>query len=168
MKGASIKRSVLDALEKNIQAITGKKTRVLVSDEQIAYVQNLDQTAIKKIVTQSRNYLSLDNTAMVYLIVGGSDEKDPTQIGSTFEEYGIVLYLDTLKKYANAKEENFDAYAEGIILHEFGHLLGLNHNSDQGCLMNSNTEFTNAYVEKGKIITDFCLAEKNAIRQMKY
>ena len=50
-----------------------------------------------------------------------------------------------------------------LLLHEFGHQLGLGHNATSGCLMNAQTEFSDG----GKLlekINDFCPDEKNQIK----
>jgi predicted Zn-dependent protease len=65
----------------------------------------------------------------------------------------------------NDTMDNFDSQIVSLLLHEFGHQLGLDHNSTQGCLMNAQTEFS----DRGKLleeIDDFCDHEKNQIKNM--
>ena len=159
--------STLDLLAKKIQEITKKPTTYIFSDENIPYTEALNSQKIKEITKMNRDYFNNQKRAAIYLLVGSRDEKQPSLLGSTLDEYGIVLFMDALLDFTQDSPDNtLVNYEVSTILHEFGHQIGLPHNSEPNCLMNEQVEIHSGVFESlNSIIMDFCDLEKQSIQQ---
>lgn len=165
MSGEEVSPAVLDLLVQKVTLATGKPASYIFSDRSLPSEEKLDRSAIAKIVSRYRNYRSGNGAAALYLLYGSRDALDDNSLGTTYDEYGMVLFGDRLDEFVGQNSRTEDAYVASTALHEFGHQIGLPHNSEPGCLMNESVEQADmAWQRPRDVITDFCDYEKSLIR----
>lgn len=156
----------LDTLTQKIQEATGKPTTYLISDRHIPYQREVSDGDIKKITKQNRTHKNTSDTATLYLLYLSRDAETASLLGKTFEEYGLVLFGDSLADFTQNSSDTEARYQESTALHEFGHQLGLPHDAEPGCLMQEKAETNDqVQVRPEEVITDFCDLEKSLIKQ---
>jgi predicted Zn-dependent protease len=165
LNGETIDRQTLQEVTQKMQAVTGKPTSYFISDTDIAGSHELSDLEIGQIAAQYRNLKTGNDTASVYLIVTGQKPQAPKLLGSTYQEYGIVIYNQAVKDFTKNAPQTFDRYILSTILHEFGHQLSLPHNGNEQCLMNEHAELdSTAKADSSRVIVDFCDYEKELIK----
>ncbi len=163
MEGLEISQSALDLLETKIESITSKEVIIFRSDS-IPYQANVDGEDVKQYVEAHRNYKYASDVAHLYLLYLSEFEDQADHLGSTYQEYGILLYDTALRNLTIGNPKTFDNYWSSTALHEFGHQLGLPHNEIKGCLMNEHAESGQVLRENPEdVIIDFCAYEKQLI-----
>lgn len=168
MAGISVPETSLDLLTQRIAAITGKKVSYLISDTNIPFADSTTIVQAEDLTQQYRNVLPTSNTTTIYVLALNKLSDQPDEIGSTLNEYGMALFLQPLKSISTGDETTFDNYVESTALHEFGHLLGLQHNNMLGCLMTTYADQSpTGFQNPDAIITDFCDYEKTLIQNEK-
>jgi predicted Zn-dependent protease len=90
-------------------------------------------------------------------------------VGKTYKEFGIVLSHTRLKEVALDKGAAFSQYVESTLLHEFGHHLGLGHNTLSDCVMNEKIEKPDLIQEFTEFYTpmEFCDYELDQLQTIK-
>lgn len=161
----NISFEALDILSKKIQSITGKQTSYIISDRNISYDPQLEEDELKKMADAHKNTVYPKGAAKIYLLYGSKDGQQGSLIGRTYQEYGIVIYGDTLADLTRRNHKLLSNYEASTALHEFGHLLGFSHNSERGCLMNASADFTDiGWQTPEEVVTDFCEYEKSMLQ----
>lgn len=164
MEDIGVHYEALDLLRSRIENITGKETMYIISDKNIPYQQAVDDLTIKNLTEKYRSRRSGGNTAAVYALYASREASKPDLLGSTYEEYGIVLFYDALADFAENNISVLQSYEASTLLHEFGHQIGLPHNSEEGCLMNESADqAVLVYEEARDVVTDFCEFEKQML-----
>lgn len=160
--------AVMYDLAERIKSTTGKPTTVIFSDEDIP---NRDITAIgdiDQIIDTHRTSYSGADTAVVYLLIIDRFPDEPTSLGSTHDADQIILSTQALQDFTADHVATYDNYLLSTALHEFGHLVGLSHNDQEGCLMNTHAEAD--HIPKFNVqdvITNFCAFEQAQLLQLK-
>jgi predicted Zn-dependent protease len=168
MEGLSIPKESLDLLVQKIASATGKETSYFVSNTNIPRQNEFSSANIDKIVSVYRNTKNTSDTATVYVLYLSAEEGSPEQVGSTYKEFGLMLYDTPLNDFVRNDSQLLPNYLESTILHEFGHQVGLDHNTYTDCLMQAYVEDSpSGYQSAASIITDFCSYEKNLIAEQK-
>jgi hypothetical protein len=159
MEGLDISDEAAEVFAKRVENITGKKTKYLFYPN-IPYKSLIGAEELRKSLGSMGS--SQDAVAYVFIV---SQDADSEILGSTVLENGMVLFKNPLTNDMwKDNEENVDSYIASLLLHEFGHQLGLGHNSVSGCLMNEKAEFSDG----GRLlreINDFCEFEKKQIKK---
>lgn len=107
-------------------------------------------------------------SAPLYIYLESVNEENPLTLGKTYNESGIILYKQGLEKFSAAAPETKEVYIVSTLLHEFGHQIGLVHNEEPNCLMNSHAETGgNAKLVAREIVTSFCSDEIEQISKIK-
>jgi len=168
MDGLYIDQDMLGILAKKIQEITGKPTLISYATRKIPFSQQSNLNDLDKVLQEARDYESGLDRSIIFLVIANQNSAAPQNIGSTLQEDGLVLFEGDLNKnYAqNGNIEAYQQYAVSVLMHEFGHQLGLPHNEEVGCLMNKELEI-DARESGEKVVTDFCEREKEDIKNMK-
>jgi peptidase M54-like protein len=169
MAGSNPAPAVMAELADKIQEATGKPTSLYFSDgdipDQDTALANAD---IDRLTAAYRNNRSQGNTAVVYLLVLNAPPDDPTLLGTTHREDEIVLFTKALRDFTADSTSTYNNYELSTVLHEFGHLLGLSHNEQPGCLMNARAEADHVpKYSAADVVTDFCDYERQLIGQAK-
>lgn len=155
--------SVWQEFAAKVQSITGKQATYEVVGPRL---QTMDAvSAVEGIAVTSK----APSTAYVYIVVASSNPENADTLGLTYNENGIILYNSALEAFTESTPATYTTYAMSTLLHEFGHQLGLPHNSEPGCLMTEHAElehFAKRYA--GDVVTDFCELEKEQLHIIKY
>lgn len=161
-------REALDILVQKIQTITAKPTVYLLSQTDLPYDLTIDDNRIHELVSSNRDLKSAGNTAVIYLLYVSTKTEDESILGSTFEDFGIVLYYQTLQEFTQTAPRTAVLYEASTALHEFGHQLGLDHNQQQNCLMNARVESAVSVLQlPGAVVTDFCSLELEILKNQR-
>ena len=158
MNGLGISEETAKVFSKRVENVTGKKTKYLFYPS-IAYKPLVGMEELRK----SLGAMGSSRDAALYVFVVSQDA-DSEILGSTVLENGMVLFKNSLANNMRMdSEKNIDSYVASLLLHEFGHQIGLGHNLASGCLMNEKTEFSDGgrLLEK---IDDFCEFEKKQVK----
>ncbi|HAT74236.1 MAG: hypothetical protein US30_C0012G0033 [Candidatus Moranbacteria bacterium GW2011_GWF2_36_839] len=163
MNGLEISDETARIFAKKVEEITGKKTSYLFRPS-IKYEALIGMGDLKKELEKNNSSLSSQG-AVIYVFIASQKKDDSVNLGSTLLENGIVLFKNPLSEsMRNNTPEALDVHSASLLLHEFGHQIGLAHNATPGCLMNAQTEFS----DEGRLlekINDFYPDEKNQIKK---
>ncbi len=140
--GCTISDTSLDTIVEEIQTVTGKQDGVeLVESDIIPLTSDRHNSAeIRKLSERYKSFRSGDGNAVLYLLCIGGYSEEPSQIGRTVYENGIVLFWNTMRELAGNNQAIMDAYIVSTTLHEFGHQMGINHIDTPQCLMQASME----------------------------
>jgi len=166
MEGLLINDDILKSLSEKIQKTTGKPTRYIFWDTRMPFYASSNIESLRDYL-ENRVFSDSLEEASLYLIVANELDVHSDQIGSTVQENGIALFNNSLSKYEHSDEVIFNKLAVGVLLHEFGHQLGLAHNDYPHCLMNPSIDLS-ASNRMSKIVDDFCEEEKRELSQMRF
>ncbi len=166
MKGLSIDSGILKSLSEKIQKTTGKPTRYVLWDMEMPFAASSSVEDLRAYLKRE-TFSGSSKGVSLYLMVANELEGQSDQIGSTVQENGIALFDSSLLKYEHSDGEIFDQFAIGVLLHEFGHQIGLAHNDYPGCLMNPSIEFSDSN-RVSEIVDDFCQEERQEMSQMTF
>lgn len=162
MNGLYISDEIMEGFVAKIQEVTKKPTHYQYSGEQFAYQQFSDFKDLSSRFDDIKRGDTLQESVL-YFFIANRKQDDANQIGSTLQENGIVLFEGGLFDNSGKKIEMFSKNIVGILMHEFGHQIGLRHNDFSGCLMNPVQEF-NGREKLKDVVVDFCDWEKTAIQ----
>lgn len=138
--------SALTDLAASITAVTGKRTGL----------------------TSESDAAKTPSHAKLYIYLETENDEDPTTLGKTFNEYGIILYKAALEKFTYYTPDTRNTYVSSTLLHEFGHQIGLAHYEKDGCLMSSSAEKNHvAQLKPSEVVTGFCADELEQIEKIK-
>jgi hypothetical protein len=166
MADLEIRQAALDLFAQRVESITGKPTQIVVSETDLPFVADVGRTQIAELTAAHRTHFSGGDTAALYLLLVSRFQDEPQLLGQTFEDYGIVLFDQALADFSRINPDVLSSYEASTALHEFGHQLGLGHNTLPKCLMNEKAETGQAAWESPEdVVTDFCQSEKAQIQE---
>ncbi len=161
-EGCAVPLDVMTIVGSEIQRITGRS-------EAVQFVQNNTFTAmqgsyskidIRKLAQQMEKVHSHGDTAIAYLLCLNTYSDQPTNIGSTVNDDGMVVFFQTIKGISVEAPNNETPYLISTILHEFGHQLGLDHVQNDECIMATSAEVPGSSPADSVIIPSrYCPAE---------
>lgn len=163
MDAVAARIDVLDKFKGKIQEVTGKPTSYIISDRNVRYDRELGQEQIRTIAAKHRDHKSHKDTAAIYMLYGSRSADRESLLGQTYQEYGIIVFAETMAERTGDDYAVQVAFEFSTALHEFGHQLGLPHNTEPGCLMNDQAGIREGYNRSDEIITDFCEYEKRLL-----
>ncbi|MGE5392568.1 MAG: matrixin family metalloprotease [Candidatus Saccharibacteria bacterium] len=155
MSGEELPQQGLDQAVKAIETVTGKPVSVRYSDNRIPYQGALTDAGVAGLAKANR-YAHDPDSAFLYLLLASSRDSEVSNIGETQGEDGIIIFMDSLKSFLSRNPDLLPAYFSSTMLHEFGHQLGLPHNSEPGCLMNPEVEGGASWETPADVINYFC------------
>lgn len=164
MSGISPDRKALDMLVKQIQAVAKKPANYVISESNLPYREEVSDREILELSRSHHTFRSSGDTAVVYVLYVSRKAMEPDSLGATLQDWGIVLYKAALAEFTKSAPRTASHYEGSTALHEFGHQLGLSHNEESGCLMNTQVEKAVTALELPiDVITDFCETEKQQL-----
>jgi len=168
MQGLNLPKDSLDLLAKNIGGITGKKVSYVISDTNIQPIDNVAISDVDIIAQKYRNFFNHGSTAAIYLLYLNGFANESDLAGSTYDNFGMMLFATPLSGIGQQNNSVFDNYVEATALHEFGHQLGLPHNNFSDCLMQAYVDQSlSGRISPDAVITNFCNYEKNQINSIR-
>jgi predicted Zn-dependent protease len=166
MDGLYLNNKIAESFVEKVQKTTGKNAEY-VYFKSIPFASSSSMENLRKQLEKNEQISSGDE-AVLYVVLAGQNSEVANRLGSTLNENGVVFFGKTAESYMrNDNGDNFQNFATSLLLHEFGHQIGLPHNDDYGCLMNKNSDFR----DDGVIVDinkDFCESEKKEISEMIY
>ena len=161
--------SVLRSFAERASMVTGKKVTLHYSDTSIPYTNSVSITEVDNIAKQYKHNLVPSSTAYLYVLFLSQSAANSNELATTHSEQSLLIYSDALSEFTQASPATLPNYIVGTLVHEFGHQLGLPHNSEQGCLMNEHAELSKtAKADPSQVNTDYCAYEKSLIQSMKW
>jgi len=110
----------------NKATVTSEATPVSTEDKNMFSEKELTDL-MKTILTQHKGF-------DVYIFVVGKMEESPTYTGITYGERSFVIFVDRIRELSEVQDVR-EKIERTTFLHEFGHLLGFAHVTDENCLM---------------------------------
>lgn len=167
MQGINVDLGLVDRFANAVSNITGKNVNYLVSDVDMTNFE-VDDSQIQTLADKYHNIEPDNNTAILYLMLLSKKQGEAKQIGSTYKDFGIVVYVGSVEDFTQSTSATYRNYLFSTTLHEFGHQIGLGHNEEAGCIMNPKAETNDiAQLDPDNVVTDFCHFEQKLIAQQK-
>lgn len=160
-----IDMTVLDRFAASVKEYTGRPT-------QVEYGGDISDTIVNKNtdLEVSRFFGQTVGASTIYVFF--SEDYTPKvdkELSTTLKESGILISLNAHREFLQSYSGKLSDYLLSSLLHEFGHQLGLEHNSDSDCLMYAHAGLDGQPMEYYGQFTpkDFCPAEQQQIINMK-
>lgn len=166
MKELSVDGAILENLSEKIQKATRKPTKYVLWNIDMPFNTSSNIGDLKA-YPERETFSGSSKEANLYLLVANELKGQSDQIGSTVQENSIVLFEGSLLKYEHSNEEIFNRFVIGVLLHEFGHQIGLTHNDYPRCLMNPSVEFSSSN-RLSEVVDGFCEDEKEEMSRITF
>lgn len=148
-------------LSEMLQTSLGKRTQVSsdnISYSKLSLLQDSDLDVIRNVAISNTN-------ADLYLIYTSSYADKPTSVGLVNHRDTIFMFDDALDSLTN-KGYVRDILEKTTIMHEWGHLLGLEHIDNQQCIMNELVEVYDTQPVGKPLPTKYCYEELQQIKNL--
>jgi len=164
--GSHLDRQALGQFVSKVKEYTGRPVNLYYNDT----ISNATLTPkdLAEIAKGSRHHV-IPGQPNLFIIYALDYDRPSGEVGETYQEFGIVLSDSRLKEVTKNFSGSLPQYIESTLLHEFGHQLGLAHNEEPGCIMNTKVEtpaitggFTGDYTP-----TSFCPYELDQLQAIK-
>ena len=116
-------------------------------------------------LNEIRRRLFAQTNAELYLIYAGTYAESPSSVGVVVHRDTIFIFRDAIEALSERGYVR-DVLEKTTIMHEWGHLLGLDHFESEDCIMNEMVEVYDRFpLEKG-IPTEYCWEELDEIKNL--
>ena len=158
---------VLDKFSQAVAGYTGREVKVTRSgsvDDSTLAIANLAVYKLNASVKESGG-----GSALLVFFTFDYSPRDNNELSATYEETGMVIALTAHKKFAQDYSQDLNTYLLSSLSHEFGHQIGLSHNTDPKCIMSLHAGIDGKPLESYGRTTpqDFCQVEKEQIANLK-
>ena len=165
--GVKTDEAVLRRFADKVAEISGKPASFQIDAGLISQKEAVEKTPAE-LADRYQKSRSKGQAAILNVLYLNTASEDPKLLGSTLAEDGIILYKGALADFTARNPATLPAYEYSTLLHEFGHQLGLSHNSFDNCLMSEHAEHMGTFIElPGDVITDFCPEEYSQLHAKK-
>ena len=160
----SLENGVSSNVAKKISEVTEKKVSI-VTDKILERkrIGDLSQENFEKISEEAAKKAGSKNYLAIILLDKSGDA--PTNVGMAEGERTIVLFEGRIAELSETQTV-LDDLKVSTVLHEYGHLIGLEHNNNEGCLMNEKVE-SPGNNWSASLPQTFCSFEKSEIEKLK-
>ncbi|MFH1207584.1 MAG: hypothetical protein V1668_03175 [Patescibacteria group bacterium] len=166
-----IAASDLEPVRQEVGNIAKKSGQVTVEDGAIMTLtqDSYDRPGIRSIAKKFHSVRTAGETAVLNIYCLNVYGEQPTNVGLTVNEDGIVIFYKTLRQDAGSDAGVFNAYVTSTILHEFGHQIGLDHGQDPTCLMAETAEISSSLGSRFAVFAPitFCQQEVQRIEEIR-
>lgn len=137
-----------EEIQGDLQEICQKPEGIEIIEDDTIYDDHLSYTIgeIEKLQKDYRNYYPQEGQAVLYIICLNKFADSPTNIGTTVCETSMAIFKGTISDLPNYKDNQL-LLERSTILHEFGHLLGLDHSGDSYSVMSEDVEVVDGKVD---------------------
>ena len=169
MPSENVDDAVFETLASKIQDVTGKVTALNTTYGSLSdLVTTTPATRDTLLSPYDMPHSMMPSTATLNVFILSADSEAPNELGLTYRENGIILFEHTLEASTKRSPQTLEAYQLSTLLHEFGHQMGLDHNTEPGCLMNASADITDSLnADSNNIVTNFCTDEMAQVKQLK-
>jgi predicted Zn-dependent protease with MMP-like domain len=136
-KGTRLDDKAITNFSKEIGDYLGRE--VVVYDTELIQAGKLNDSDLETISKGSRHHVLLGQPNM-FVIYSEDFDRTGNEVGKTFNEYAMVLSDKALRDLTAGHPDALPQYQQSTMLHEFGHLVGLEHNDMANCVMNPSVE----------------------------
>lgn len=166
MQGSQPEPQVLSGFVEQVEELTGK-TVIVRSKPPIPHKEEVDSEDIDQAYSIDKISPWRSN-AVLNVIYASRSPGEEVLLGKTHGPYAIVLYKQAVREFTEVAKETLLAYEQSTLLHEFGHQLGMPHNTEPGCLMTEHAEANHRprRADDG-IVRDFCQLELQQLELLK-
>lgn len=149
-----------------IEEYTGRKVVIFNTDTISETVVRKDQ--LKGIAATRRRHM-VAGQPNLFVVYAEDFLSDKNEIGMTIEEYGILLSHRKIVDLTSSHPQAKNQYITSTLLHEFGHQIGLPHNTNNSCIMNESVDgpADKAFFSGFFTVTKFCSEELETLKQIK-
>lgn len=164
----TVEAVMLSDVANKLSAAIGKEVRIELSEMTVPVRAVTSEDHERDLVRQYSNVQPAEDWEKIYLLFAEASTDGESTIGSTKGPYSLLVYMDAIAEFSRQAPFSRQAYVSSTILHEIGHLLGLQHNSIPGCLMNSEAETDHTpKASAGHVVQNFCSYELKQISAKK-
>jgi predicted Zn-dependent protease len=162
----NIDQSALQKFADLVSTYTGRQVQLVgggAIDDTTLQLSNLHNQEFK-------NFAVASGASPLFVFFTEDYAPRPDQeISTTYLEAGMVISLNAHRQFLQGYTQYMNNYLLSSMLHEFGHQIGLNHNSDPACIMDAHAGINGHPQEADGLQTpqDFCPAEQAQIAQLK-
>ena len=153
----------LELFAEKVQEITGKEVLLEYSDLTIENYTPISETRVDTLIERHRSYREpFDKTAVLYIFYASTDELNDHLLGITHQEDAFIMYKTSIQELTKDVPAVEDEFEYSTLLHEFGHQIGLGHNTDEQCLMFAREgieEEPQVISSEEDVVVDFCVDE---------
>ncbi len=151
-KGVKINEQSSVWINELVQETIGKNTSITLSSKKIEYKNSFDDKALNKIRKDIQN----GKDPVLYLIYLSKYQPRHGLVGITVHKDTIFIFKEAMEEL-NENQELVDRLEQSTIMHEWAHLLGVEHTPDPNCIMSEKIDVNeNPYSWKGVIPIEYC------------
>lgn len=139
----------------------------LAEQDEIVNVESFSDRELIEAARESRDFKTSDDKNYLHLLFVSASSEMPTNTGLTLTGREIFIFKDNINSLSERKTVR-EAVEKSTIMHEFGHLLGLDHVNQNNCVMSKSVEvYGNRRFQFDNIPLDFCQESLDALMRMK-
>jgi hypothetical protein len=152
-RGLEVNEEGLRQFASEVTRITGRKTSLVNVD--VFDGSMVVDSQIPKLVESFRRHKQLGQPNIFVIYAGDFEGSEVTGPAKAFNEFGILVSNAKLKDLTSQYAQATRTYLAGVMLHQFGHQLGLSESTDKKCIMQQELEKpTRALVFAGSTLPD--------------
>ncbi|MFA6553364.1 MAG: matrixin family metalloprotease [Patescibacteria group bacterium] len=161
----------LEPVRLEIERVVQKPGQVTVVDGKLMtlILDGYDRAGIRTIAGKFHESKTAGDTAVLNIYCLNTYTEQPTNIGMTVNEDGVVIFYKTLQRDTGSATALTGTYLTSTILHEFGHQIGLDHGQDPTCLMADTVDMSPLLDSRFAVFTPvaFCESELQRIEEIR-
>ncbi len=130
-------------------------------DDSLGFVSEYSEFGLRELVNQYHKNSGDEDLKIIYLT---ASIENPTNIGMTRNRDEIFIFKKTLNNLSD-DSATLNKFEKSTLIHEWGHLLGLDHIEKEECIMNEKVEVVDGGgFALNRIPQDYCPEELQQIR----
>lgn len=161
--GRNPDKNVESWLREIIKETTGRDVKLTVSKN--ADIENMNSYTNSDLRNLRKNLETLINSPILHIVYISTYRDVPTSVGAVVNRDTIYVFKDTLLELTNDPSIR-QALEKSTLMHEWGHLLGLNHNDLVDCIMANKVEIYDKFPLGERIPTQYCPQELLELKQV--
>ncbi len=163
----NINKDVLNKFAVLVNKYTGRPAKVVYAGKMSEDTVNL--SGLNSFALGSQIQISPGGSKLLVFFTLDYTPRSGGELSTTYGESGLAISLNAHRSFLGDNGQYLDNYLLSSLLHEFGHQIGLVHNSDINCIMDLHAGIEGKPLESYGDSTpqDFCQQEKDQINAIK-